>query len=96
MQNRLMNLLLARHLGLPDFKQVRSKNQPQVLHASTAKLTDKTCLTCPQGAAPTAAFVSSPENYLGLAGRRRDCHCTNIPSASILKRLLKGEGGAAE
>ena len=27
---------------------VRANNQPQVLHASTAKLTDNTCLTCPQ------------------------------------------------
>ena len=29
-------------------KEVRSNNQPQVLHASTAKLTYNTCLTCPQ------------------------------------------------
>ena len=28
--------------------------------------------------------------------RQRDCHFTGIPSPSILKNLLKGEGGAAE
>ena len=31
----------------------------------------------------------------GLTGRRRDSHFTDIPSSSILKRLLKGEQGAA-
>ena len=30
------------------FPTVRSNNQPQVPHASTAKLTDMTCLTFPQ------------------------------------------------
>ena len=29
-------------------------------------------------------------------GRRRDCHFTGIPSPSILKHVLKGEGFAAE
>ena len=29
-------------------------------------------------------------------GRRRDRHFTGIPSPSILKHLLKGEGGAAK
>ena len=28
-------------------------------------------------------------------GRRRDCHSADTPSPSLLKRLLKGEGGAA-
>ena len=28
--------------------------------------------------------------------RRRDCHFADIPSPSLLKRLLKGEGGAAK
>ena len=32
----------------------------------------------------------------GLNSRRRDCHFADIPSPSLLKRLLKGEGGAAE
>ena len=32
----------------------------------------------------------------GLASRRRDCHFADIPSPSILKHLLEGEGGAAE
>ena len=32
----------------------------------------------------------------GQSSRRRDCHCAGIPSSSLLKRLLKGEGGAAE
>ena len=31
----------------------------------------------------------------GAASRRRDCHFTDIPSASILKHLLKGEGGCS-
>ena len=30
------------------------------------------------------------------ASRRRDCHFTGTPVSSILKRLRKGEGGAAE
>ena len=30
----------------------------------------------------------------GLASRRRDCHFADIPFPSILKNLLKGEGGA--
>ena len=32
---------------------------------------------------------------VGLS-RRRDCHFTDTPSPSLLKRLVKGEGGAAE
>ena len=32
----------------------------------------------------------------GAYSRRRDCHFTGIPSPSILKHLLKVEGGAAE
>ena len=32
----------------------------------------------------------------GPTSRRRDCHFADAPSAAILKRLLKGEGGAAE
>ena len=32
----------------------------------------------------------------GCPCRRRDCHFANTPSQSLLKRLLKGEGGAAE
>ena len=31
-----------------------------------------------------------------LARRREFCHCADTPSPSLLKRLLKGEGGAAE
>ena len=33
---------------------------------------------------------------LGLTSRRRDCHFADIPSSSLSKRQLKGEGGAAE
>ena len=32
----------------------------------------------------------------GAASRRRDCHSADIPSPSLLKHLLKGEGAAAE
>ena len=32
----------------------------------------------------------------GWKSRRRDCHCADIPSSSILKRPLKGDGNAAE
>ena len=32
----------------------------------------------------------------GVDSRRRDCHFAGAPSWSLLKRLLKGEGGAAE
>ena len=32
----------------------------------------------------------------GFTSRRRDCHFTDIPSPSLLKHLLKGEGDAAE
>ena len=31
-------------------------------------------------------------NFPGLASRRRDCHFADIPSPSILKHLLQGEG----
>ena len=37
------------------------------------------------------SFEEDPEG-----SRRRDCHFTDIPSPSLLKHLLKGEGGAAE
>ena len=33
---------------------------------------------------------------MGAPRRRRDCHCADIPSPSILKHLLQGEEGAAE
>ena len=32
----------------------------------------------------------------GPNSRRRDCHFAGTPSSSLLKRLLTGEGGAAE
>ena len=32
----------------------------------------------------------------GECSRRRDCHFADIPSPSLLKHLLKAEGGAAE
>ena len=32
----------------------------------------------------------------GKFSRRRDCHVDDTPSPCLLKRLLKGEGGAAE
>ena len=32
----------------------------------------------------------------GATSRRRDCHFTDTPFSSILKHVLKGEGGAAE
>ena len=38
----------------------------------------------------------SPSVTAGTTSRRRDCHFADAPSAAILKRLLKGEGGAAE
>ena len=31
-----------------------------------------------------------------MPSRRRNCHSADIPSPSLLKNLLKGEGGAAE
>ena len=40
-------------------------------------------------------YYGTPAEY-GDISRRRGCHVTGIPSPSILKRLLKGEGGAAE
>ena len=39
--------------------------------------------------APQAHCAAQPS-------RRRDCHSAGTPSPSLLKRLLKGEGGAAE
>ena len=36
------------------------------------------------------------QGWSGLISRRRDWHFACIPSPSLLKRLLKGEGGAAE
>ena len=35
-------------------------------------------------------------NIAGTLSRWRDCHFTDTPFSSILKHLLKGEGGAAE
>ena len=32
----------------------------------------------------------------GSSGRRRDCHFTDTPCVSLLKHLLRVEGGAAE
>ena len=43
-----------------------------------------------------AKVAYSKHRPAGGASRRRDCHFTDTPSSSILKRLLKGEGGAAE
>ena len=39
---------------------------------------------------------AEPRRVAGGASRRRDCHFAGAPSASPLKRLLKGEGGTAE
>ena len=47
---------------------------------------------------PTArphAFMI-PNTDAGGNSRRRDCHFADISSPSLLKRLLKGEGRAAE
>ena len=41
----------------------------------------------------------TPQNWNACdpkGSRRRDCHFTDIPSPSILKHLLEGEGGSAE
>ena len=61
---------------------------------------DDTCLrpehvrdhTCAHlnGTGPPCPFRSA------ACSRRRDCHCACNPSPSLLKRLLEGEGGAAE
>ena len=37
-------------------------------------------------------FLTGPD---GKTSHWRDCHFTDIPSKSMLKHLLKGEGGAA-
>ena len=40
---------------------------------------------------------TSTNCYSGTASRRREfCHFDGTPSLCLLKRLLKGEGGAAE
>ena len=41
-------------------------------------------------------FEGGPEWTTLPASRRRDCPFTGIPSPSILKHLLEGEGSAAE
>ena len=50
-------------------------------------------------ARPTAGGLrrgAEPPRGRGRDSRRRDCHFTDIPSPSMLKHLLKREGGAAE
>ena len=46
----------------------------------------------------TWATTTGPDCRIatGLPSRRRDCHYAATPSSPMLKRLLKGEGGAAE
>ena len=64
-------------------------------------------LVCPRGFGWTFVAVVFVAGGLYLLGgvayshqvqysRQRDCHFTDIPSSSILKHLLKVEGGAAE
>ena len=60
----------------------------------------------PRPAPPSASSFATGQSRCRLNGRgngfdtppshRRDCHFDDIPSPSILKRLLKVEGGAAE
>ena len=45
MQAKMLRLARLKRVLKRIDEQVRSNNQPQVLHAPTAKLTDKTCLT---------------------------------------------------
>ena len=44
----------------------------------------------------TSADSRCCSTLCGWSGRRRDCHFTDTPFSSILKHLLKVEGGAAE
>ena len=53
----------------------------------------------PRTLAPLATpYTLTPENgFPGPPCRRREfCHSADIPSLSLLKRLLKGEGGTAK
>ena len=43
-----------------------------------------------------ATGVTAPGMLGGLDSRWRDCHFANTPSPSLLKHLLKVEGGAAK
>ena len=40
-----------------------------------------------------SCLPSSSTRRTVMSSRRRDCHFTDIPSPSILKHLIKGEGG---
>ena len=59
----------------------------QLSPAECAPSTDEGCRSFFQ----REGFVVVPAVFSD-ASRRRDCHFTDIPSTSILKRLLKGEG----
>ena len=45
---------------------------------------------------PWAAAICLASVVTHVPSRRRDYHFTDIPSPSVLKHLLEGEGGAAE
>ena len=62
-------------------EQVRSNNQPQVLHASTAKLTDNTCLTCPQARDADRIWVLewAPRPPLAVATWTRVLETAGVP-----------------
>ena len=49
-----------------------------------------------QGAKAIASSLFGHENRWGKISRRRDCHFAGTTPSSLLKRQLKGEGGAAE
>ena len=56
------------------------------------------CLTARHAAANSAMSSTSPVPWPSpwvSPSRRRDCHSADVPSPSMLKHLLKGEGGAA-
>ena len=61
---------------------------------------EKSDLPSPAGTNPLTELVKYVTDFCdtgaGTISRRRDCHFAHAPSASLLKRLLKGEEGAAK
>ena len=66
--------------GLTGPRQLASVSQPGFV------------LQCPQWHSASHAYPQA----VHVPSRRRDCHFAGIPSTSILKHLLKGEGGVQE
>ena len=80
---------------------VDSEAKAEGTDAAAAKIPQVSAASASGGGSRGASGGSATRKIAKPAARRkgshrRDCHFTDIPSPSILKHPLKGEGGAAE